>query len=56
MKMGQDDMKLDIDTVRALKKDVQDALERESRSKASVSKRVGSTPRGNVGSGDVFGM
>lgn len=56
MKMGQDDMKLNVETVRALKKDVQDVLERESRSKASVSKRVGSTPRGNVGTGDVFGM
>lgn len=59
MKMGQDDLKLTIDTARALKKDVQDALERENRSKAhtaSANKRVGGTPRGAVNSGDVFGM
>lgn len=61
MKMGQDDLKLNLDTVRALKKDVQDALEKENRSKAhtaSANKRVGGTPRGNgaMGTGDVFGM
>lgn len=58
MKMGADDMKLNIDTARALKKDVQDGLERESRSKAHLqtNKRGGATPRNVSNSGDVFGM
>lgn len=57
IKMGQDDMKLDIDTVRALKQNVQDGLEKENRkAKAHASnKRVGATPR-NAGNNDVFGM
>ncbi|APA10785.1 hypothetical protein SS1G_03587 [Sclerotinia sclerotiorum 1980 UF-70] len=58
IKMGQDDMKLDIDTVRALKQNVQDGLEKENRkTKAYTSnKRTGAAPR-NVGSNnDVFGM
>lgn len=58
MKMGADDMKLNLDTARALKNDVQDGLERENRSKTHLqtNKRGGATPR-NVGSGgDVFGM
>lgn len=59
IKMGSDDMKLNIDTARALKKDVQDGLERENRSKAHVlssAKRGGATPRNIANSGDVFGM
>lgn len=59
MKMGSDDMKLNIDTARALKKDVQDGLERESRGKAHVriaDKRTGGTPRNISNNGDVFGM
>ncbi len=59
MKMGSDDMKLNIDTARSLKKDVQDSLERESRSKAHVlnsNKRGGATPRNVQSNGDVFGM
>jgi DNA polymerase alpha subunit B len=58
MKMGQDDMKLNIDTARALKQDVQDGLERENRSKAHLqtNKRGGATPRNVTNSGDVFGM
>jgi len=58
MKMGNDDMKLDIESARALKKDVQDGLERESRSKAHVlssSKKGKATPR-TGGAGDVLGM
>ncbi|ESZ96534.1 hypothetical protein SBOR_3036 [Sclerotinia borealis F-4128] len=58
IKMGQDDMKLDIDTVRALKQNVQDGLEKENRkNKAHVSnKRVGVTPRNVGNNNDVFGM
>jgi len=58
MKMGADDMKLNIDTARALKRDVQDGLERDSRSKAHLqtNKRGGATPRNVTNSGDVFGM
>jgi DNA polymerase alpha subunit B len=59
IKMGSDDLKLDIDSARALKKDVQDGLEREVRSKAhvrSADKRGGATPRNVSSNGDVFGM
>lgn len=59
MKMGSDDMKLSIDTARALKKDVQDALERENRSKTHLSssnKRGGATPRNVANNDDLFGM
>ncbi|KAB8296209.1 hypothetical protein EYC80_008992 [Monilinia laxa] len=58
IQMGQDDMKLDIDTVRALKQNVQDGLEKENRkTKAHASnKRVGATPRNVGNSNDVFGM
>lgn len=59
MKMGADDMKLDIETARALKQDIQDGLERDSRSKAhllSSNKRGGATPRNVASNGDVFGM
>ncbi|KAI9051479.1 hypothetical protein LZ554_004525 [Drepanopeziza brunnea f. sp. 'monogermtubi'] len=58
MKMGSDDMKLNIDTARALKKDVQDGLERDSRSKQHLhsNKRAGATPRAVTSNGDVFGM
>jgi hypothetical protein len=59
MKMGSDDLKLNIETARALKKDVQDSLERENRSKAHVrttDKRGGATPRNVSHNGDVFGM
>lgn len=58
--MKMDSNKLDIETARSLKKDVQDSLERESRGKQHVlqssKKKVAGTPR-NVGSKeDVFGM
>lgn len=59
IKMGSDDMKLNIDTARALKKDVQDGLEREIRSKThvrSADKRGVGTPRNLSSNGDVFGM
>lgn len=59
IKMSSDDMKLNIDTARALKKDIQDTLERENRSKAHVlssNKRGGATPRNVASNGDVFGM
>ncbi|KAK5746605.1 DNA-directed DNA polymerase alpha subunit pol12 [Elasticomyces elasticus] len=59
MKMG-DSAKLDLKTLKAFKKDLQDALERESRAKGhvvhqSAAKRTAATPRGN-GGGDVMGM
>jgi DNA polymerase alpha subunit B len=59
MKMGADDMKLNIETARALKQDIQDGLERDNRSKAhllSSNKRGGATPRNVASNGDVFGM
>lgn len=57
MKMGADDMKLNIDTVRALRKDVQDGLERENRkTHLQTNKRAGATPRSVQSNGDMFGM
>lgn len=59
MKMGSDDMKLNIDTAKALKQDVQDTLERENRTKShglNTNKRGGATPRNVSSNGDVFGM
>lgn len=58
MKIGND-LKLNIDTARALKKDVQESIERELRTKAhpkNTDRRVGSTPKQNVKSDDIFGM
>ena len=59
MNMGTEQTKLDLATVRAFKKDLQEALERESRGKAhvrSVDKRGAyATPRAGRGD-DVFGM
>jgi DNA polymerase alpha subunit B len=59
MKMGSDDMKLNIETAKALKEDVQSGLERENRTKAHAlnsNKRGGATPRNVANAGDVFGM
>ena len=59
LKMGPDDTKLTIDTARAFKKDVQDALERESRRshiKSADKRAVAMTPKTLTSSGDVFGM
>ena len=59
IKMGEE-VKLNLDTVRAFKQDVQEALERESRGKAGrqTEKRaaVTATPRAAVASADMFGM
>ncbi|KAK9856596.1 DNA polymerase alpha/primase associated subunit [Penicillium brevicompactum] len=59
MKMGEG-VKLTISTVRGFKQDVQEALERESRDKASrhVEKRgaTTATPRAPAAGGDMFGM
>jgi DNA polymerase alpha subunit B len=59
LKMGAEETKLGHDTVRMFKKDVQDGLEREHRSKhATRTDRrsgVAPTPRG-AASDDVFGM
>lgn len=58
IKMGEE-VKLNLDTVRGFKHDVQEALERESRGKAGrqTGKRnaVTATPRAAAGS-DMFGM
>ena len=60
IKMGSDETKLDLNTTRAFKKDVQESLERETRGKAhsrNVDKRgAHATPRSATGNGDVFGM
>jgi DNA polymerase alpha subunit B len=59
LKMGAEDTKLDLETVRLFKRDVQEALERESRGKASrqTDKRstVTATPRA-ANTADVFAM
>ena len=60
IKMGTETTKLDFKTARDFKKDLQDALERESRAKShapqTTSKRSGATPRAHAAGGDVFGM
>lgn len=60
MKMGPEQTKLDLETARAFKKDLQEMLERESRGKAhvrSVDKRSAyATPRSAGKGDDVFGM
>ena len=60
IKMGVEETKLDLKTVKDFKKDLQDALERESRAKghhavhSSAAKKTTATPRAS--GGDVFGM
>ena len=60
IKMGPEQTRLDYNTARAFKKDLQEVLERESRGKAhvrSVDKRGAyATPRGASKGDDVFGM
>jgi DNA polymerase alpha subunit B len=60
MKMGSEQTKLDLETARAFKKDLQEMLERDSRGKAhlrSVDKRGAfATPRSAAKGDDVFGM
>jgi DNA polymerase alpha subunit B len=60
MKMGGEENKLDLKTARHFRNNLQDTLERESRSKAAAkndTKRVAPTPRaGGKNAGDVFDM
>ncbi|CRG84417.1 DNA polymerase alpha subunit B [Talaromyces islandicus] len=60
MKMGADDTKLDLNTVRAFKRDVQDSVERGSRDKnhqvRGMEKRSGVSATPRAGNTDVFGM
>ena len=61
MKMGAEDTKLDLGTVRMFKKDVQDSLERSSHVKhvgrgSDRKANVSATPRAAPSSGDVMGM
>jgi DNA polymerase alpha subunit B len=60
MKMGGDEIKLDLKTTRDFRKDIQDVLERESRGKAyarnNEKRPVAPTPRTGVKNTDVFGM
>ena len=62
MRMGADETKLNLKTARDFKKDLQDVLERDSRTKShvrSVDKRShAATPRtiSKTAGGDVFGM
>ncbi|KAK4099552.1 DNA polymerase alpha, subunit B [Parathielavia hyrcaniae] len=57
MKMGMDDFKATIDTLRAFKQNLQDELERSSRSLVHIKteKRAAATPRTAKG-GDLYGM
>ena len=60
MKMGTEQTTLDLNTVRAFKKDLQEMLERDSRGKPhhrSADKRSAhATPRSATKGDDVFGM
>lgn len=68
LRMGSEETKLDLETVRLFKRDVQDNLERQARGRQQVEKRTGgvaATPRARerdmglgagAGTGDVFGM
>lgn len=59
LKMGTENTKLEYKTARDFKKDLQDALERETRSKgqqAAPRKTMGATPRAGAGGGDMFDM
>jgi len=60
IKMGSEDTKLDLKTVRALKRDIQETLERENRGKTHMritdKRGVHATPRAAVSNGDAFGM
>ena len=59
LKMGSEDTKLDLKTVRDFKKDLQEILEREARSKATKAaekRTINATPRAavNVGGSDLY--
>ncbi|KZF26649.1 DNA polymerase subunit alpha B [Xylona heveae TC161] len=61
IKMGAEETRLNLDTARAFKHDIQEGLERESRTKAHIrttDKRstAGATPRAKASTDDVFGM
>ncbi|KAL8945968.1 MAG: hypothetical protein Q9183_007972, partial [Haloplaca sp. 2 TL-2023] len=60
MKMGAEQTTLDLSTVRAFKKDLQEMVEREARSKShmhSADRRgVYGTPRNVAKGGDMLGM
>ncbi|PGG96420.1 DNA polymerase alpha subunit B [Blastomyces parvus] len=61
LKMGAEETTLNLDTVRGLKRDVQDTLERESRGKthmrgADKRNAISATPRAAANTRDVFGM
>ncbi|KAK3328288.1 DNA polymerase alpha subunit B N-terminal-domain-containing protein [Cercophora scortea] len=59
IKMDMDEQKASIDSLRAFKQDLQDALERSHRAQPHIKteKRAGATPRTvTKGSTDVFGM
>ncbi|KAL2269003.1 hypothetical protein VTJ83DRAFT_3849 [Remersonia thermophila] len=58
IKMGMDDFKASIDTLRAFKQTLQDDLERSARSHPAVKseRRSAPTPRVAKSGGDVFGM
>lgn len=58
MKMGSESTKLDLETARAFKKDLQETLEREARGKMgrSVDRKSHATPRGGRTNDNVLGM
>ena len=64
IKMDMDEMRLTVENLRALKRDIQDALERENRDRhahvVKTEKRPGATPRAAVKNpgpgGDFLGM
>ncbi|KAI5297234.1 DNA-directed DNA polymerase alpha subunit pol12 [Ascosphaera atra] len=61
MKMGAEETKLTLDNVRALKRDIQEALDRESKARHHLRAEKGhghsSAARNRIGAGvDVFGM
>jgi DNA polymerase alpha subunit B len=61
LKMGAEETVMNLETVRSLKRDIQEALERDSRGKnhlQSVERRrvITATPRGIANNQDVFGL
>lgn len=56
LKMGAEETILNLNTARALKRDIQDALERESRVKSSLRAPNASASRALGNNRDVFGM
>jgi DNA polymerase alpha subunit B len=59
LKMGTDNTKLEYKTVKDFKKDLQDALERDTRAKghhAAPRRTMAATPRAGASGGDMFDM